>query len=77
MIHKEESDTPLRRVIMNRQRSFIRGFCRALDIGANNKTTLNITTRYNDQEAFLKDWENVGKSITAATRKFERKECKY
>ena len=61
---------------MGRQKSFARGFCRAFDFGARNKDTLNITVKISSKDAILKDWENVGKSITAATRVYDSRGTK-
>ncbi len=55
--------------------SFERGFCRVFDLGGKNKSILNITKRVNDYDAMMKDWENVGKYITAAERRYEPKNC--
>lgn len=55
---------------MSRANSFIRGASRVMDLGAKNKSTLNVTVRYSDKDALAKDWENVGKSIEKSIRNY-------
>lgn len=56
---------------MNNQSSFMRGVYRAFDFNATNKDTLNVLTKLTYDEAIMKDWKNVGKSINTAARRFD------
>lgn len=54
-----------------KQSSFKRGFCRAFDLGAKNKSTLNVVTKDTVRNVSSKDWTNVGKDIRRAVSRYE------
>ena len=61
---------------MKKRNSFKCGFCRALDLGAKGKSTLNVTERDNDYNVLARDWENVGRDIRTAVGRYDLRECR-